>query len=172
MLCCLVGLLGLLAQRLGHARPARLPGLRCPGHTYYHPFTFTGKSRENKAGEKHHSGKSTTMVIDQMGFNLYCCTKDCQFLVSLSKCTEMLDSMQYICTFSQCSFFKSDFKAQFSLQFYSPIKLYFFLKNRLSIIKITLDLLKNLNLQVHLHKTFFSDNGFLDLAHNSFLHQT
>ena len=37
------------------------------------------------------------MVIDQMGFNLYSSTKDCQFLVSLSKCTEILDSV-VVCT--------------------------------------------------------------------------
>ena len=78
---------------------------------------FYWKISGKQGREKHHSGKSTTMVIDQMGFNLYCSTKDCQFLVSLSKCTEILDSV-VVCTFSQ----NSDVKAQFSLQF----KLYSF----------------------------------------------
>ena len=31
---------------------------------------------------------------------------------------------------------------------------------------------KDLKLQIHLHKTFFSDNRFLDSLHKSFLNQT
>ena len=31
---------------------------------------------------------------------------------------------------------------------------------------------KDLNLQIHLHKAFFSDNRFLDSYHKSFLNQT
>ena len=31
---------------------------------------------------------------------------------------------------------------------------------------------KDLNLQIHLHKAFFSDNQFLDSYHKSFLNQT
>ena len=64
---------------------------------------FYWKISGKQGREKHHSGKSTTMVIDQMGFNLYCSTKDCQFLVSLSKCTEILDSVVYTFSLSQIS---------------------------------------------------------------------
>ena len=31
---------------------------------------------------------------------------------------------------------------------------------------------KDLNLQIHLHKTFFSDDQFLESVHKSFLNQT
>ena len=31
---------------------------------------------------------------------------------------------------------------------------------------------KDLNLQIHLHKAFFSDDRFLDSVHKSFLNQT
>ena len=68
---------------------------------------FYWKISGKQGREKHHSGKSTTMVIDQMGFNLYCSTKDCQFLVSLSKCTEILDSV--VCTFSLSQISKPSF---------------------------------------------------------------
>jgi hypothetical protein len=42
----------------------------------------------------------------------------------------------------------------------------------LQIYKVNSRFKKDLNLQIHLHKAFFSDNRFLDSVHKSFLNQT
>ena len=50
--------------------------------------------------------------------------------------------------------------------------MFFFLKILIILTTVNNRFKKDLKLQIHLHKTFFSDNQFLDSLYKSFLNQT